>query len=174
MLAAEAVVEETDYGHGRIEQRRCSVIADLSLIEKATEWASLQGIVRSQSERFHKATGKTERETRYYIASLEADAERLNRTIRRHWGIENNLHWILDVGFGENLDRKRAGHAAQNFSVLNPIAFNLLKQDKTQNAVSTGNTSKQDGTMTTSCICWGIKMRLPWPQHWATCSNSKG
>ena len=131
MLTADAVVEEIDYGHGRIEQRRCSVIADLSLIEKASEWASLQGIVRIQSERFHKATGKTEREIRYYITSLEADAERLNRAIRQHWGIENKLHWILDVGFGEDLDRKRAGHAAQNFSVLNRIALNLLKQDKT-------------------------------------------
>jgi predicted transposase YbfD/YdcC len=131
MLTADAVVEEIDFGHGRIEQRRCSVIADLSLIEKATEWASLHGIVRIQSERFHKATGKTEREIRYYITSLEADAERLNRAIRQHWGIENKLHWILDVGFGEDLDRKRAGHAAQNFSVLNRIALNLLKQDKT-------------------------------------------
>ena len=131
MLTADAVVEEIDFGHGRIEQRRCSVIADLSLIEKASEWASLQGIVRIQSERFHKATGKTEREIRYYITSLEADAERLNRAIRQHWGIENKLHWILDVGFGEDLDRKRAGHAAQNFSVLNRIALNLLKQDKT-------------------------------------------
>jgi len=50
--------------------------------------------------------------------------------IRQHWGIENKLHWVLDVGFGEDLDRKRAGHAAQNFSILNRIALNLLKQDK--------------------------------------------
>ena len=131
MLAADAVEEEIDYGHGRVEQRRCSVIADLSLIEKAAEWASLQGIVRIQSERFHKATGKTETEIRYYITSLAPDAMRLNRSIRQHWGIENKLHWVLDVGFGEDLDRKRAGHAAQNFSVLNRIALNLLKQDKT-------------------------------------------
>jgi predicted transposase YbfD/YdcC len=131
MLAADAVEEEIDYGHGRVEQRRCSVIADLSLIEKAAEWASFQGIVRIQSERFHKATGKTETEIRYYITSLAPDAMRLNRSIRQHWGIENKLHWVLDVGFGEDLDRKRAGHAAQNFSVLNRIALNLLKQDKT-------------------------------------------
>src|ERR1039458_4803614 len=56
---------------------------------------------------------------------------RLNRAIRQHWGIENNLHWVLDGGFGEDLDRKRAGNAAQNFSVLNRIALNLLNQDKT-------------------------------------------
>src|ERR1019366_10285708 len=59
------------------------------------------------------------------------DAARLNSVIRQHWGIENKLHWVLDVGCGEDLDRKRAGHAAQNFSVLNRIALNLLKQDKT-------------------------------------------
>src|ERR1039458_2519649 len=131
MLAADAVAEEIDCGHGRVEQRKCSVIADLSLVDKASEWASLQGLVRIKSERFHKATGKTEREIRYYITSLSPDAVRLNRSIRQHWGIEIKLHWVLDVGFGEDLDRKRAGHAAQNFSVLNRIALNLLKQDKT-------------------------------------------
>ncbi len=131
MLIADAVAEEIDCGHGRVEQRRCSVIADLSMIEKASEWASLQGLVRIESERYHKATGKTEREVRYYITSLKPDAERLNRSIRQHWGIENKLHWALDVSFGEDLDRKRTGHAAQNFSLLNRIALNLLKQEKT-------------------------------------------
>ena len=131
MLAADAVAEEIDCGHGRVEQRRCSVIADLSLIEKASEWPSLQGLVRIEAERYHKATGKTERETRYYITSLKPAAARLNSLVRQHWGIENKLHWVLDVGFGEDLSRKRAGHAAQNFSVLNRIALNMLKQDKT-------------------------------------------
>jgi len=130
LLKSDAVAEEIDCGHGRVEQRKCSVITDLSLIEKASEWASLQGLVRIESERYHKATGKTEREIRYYITSLIADAVRLNSVIRQHWGIENKLHWVLDVGFGEDLDRKRAGHSAQNFSVLNRIALNLLKQDK--------------------------------------------
>jgi predicted transposase YbfD/YdcC len=130
LLKSDAVAEEIDCGHGRVEQRKCSVITDLSLIEKASEWASLQGLVRIESERYHKATGKTEREIRYYITSLRADAVRLNSVIRQHWGIENKLHWVLDVGFGEDLDRKRVGHSAQNFSVLNRIALNLLKQDK--------------------------------------------
>jgi len=131
MLAADATAEEIDCGHGRVEQRRCSVIGDLSLLEKASEWASLQGLVRIESERYHKVTGKTEREIRYYITSLKPDAGRLNRAIRQHWSIENRLHWALDVSFGEDLDRKRAGNAAQNFSLLNRIALNLLKQDKT-------------------------------------------
>src|SRR5208337_3063041 len=70
MLPTDAVSEQIDCGHGRVEQRRCSVITDLSLLEKASEWASLQGLVRIESERYHKATGKSEREIRYYITSL--------------------------------------------------------------------------------------------------------
>jgi predicted transposase YbfD/YdcC len=131
MLAADAVDEEIDCGHGRVERRTCSVIEDLSLLDAPGEWASLQGLVRIEAERYHKATGKSEREIRYYITSLKPDAKRLNAAIRQHWGIENKLHWVLDVGFGEDLSRKRAGHAAQNYSILTRIALNLLKQDKT-------------------------------------------
>ena len=130
LLNADAVSEDVDCGHGRVEQRKCSVIADLSMIDNASEWASSQGLVRIQGERYHKVTGKIEREIRYYITSLKPNAARLNSVIRQHWGIENKLHWVLDVGFGEDLDRKRAGHAAQNFSLLNRIALNLLKQEQ--------------------------------------------
>ena len=86
--------------------------------------------MRIESDFYHKATGKTETEIRYYITSLRPDAERLNRSIRQHWGVENKLHWALDVSFGEDLDCKRARHSAQNFSLLNRIALNLLKQEK--------------------------------------------
>ena len=130
MLVPDAVAEEVDCGHGRVERRTCSVLTDLSLLEKLFEWASLRGLVRIEAERFHKTSGKTEREIRYYITSFKPDATRLNSIIRQHWGIENKLHWVLDVGFGEDLDRKRAGHAAQNFSLLNRIALNLLKQEQ--------------------------------------------
>ena len=129
MREAHAVEEKIDCGHGHVERRTCSVIGDLSLVEMAAEWPSLHGLVRIQAERHHKATGKTERETRFYITSLAGDAARLNRAVRKHWGIENKLHWVLDVGFGEDLSRKRAGHSAQNFSLLNRIALNILKHD---------------------------------------------
>lgn len=131
MLAADSVAEEIDCGHGRVERRTCAVLGDLSLLDKPTNWKGLCSLVRMQAERFHKASGKTERETRYYISSLQPDAARLNQLIRQHWGIENKLHWVLDVAFGEDHSRKRAGHAAQNFSLLNRIALNLLQQDKT-------------------------------------------
>jgi predicted transposase YbfD/YdcC len=130
MLAADTVADETDCGHGRVERRTCSVLADCSLIEKASEWTSLRSVVRIQAERFHKASGEVEEETRYYISSLPPEAARLNRAIRQHWGIENSLHWVLDLAFHEDQSRKRAGHAAQNFSRLNRIALNLLKNDK--------------------------------------------
>jgi predicted transposase YbfD/YdcC len=130
MLAADAVDEEIDCGHGRVERRVCSVLAGVTLLEKSFEWASLNSLVRIESERYHKVSGKTEREIRYYITSLKPDARRLNSVIRQHWGIENKLHWVLDVGFDEDLCRKRAGHAAENFSILQRIALNILKQDK--------------------------------------------
>jgi predicted transposase YbfD/YdcC len=131
MLAADSVDEQIDCGHGRVERRTCSVLGDLSLLDAPGQWASLQGLVRIQAERYHKATGASEREVRYYITSLKPDAARLNAVIRQHWGIENKLHWVLDVGFGEDLSRKRAGHAAQNYSILTRIALNMLQQDKT-------------------------------------------
>ena len=130
MLAADAVAEETDCGHGRVERRTCSVLGDCTLIEHASEWTSLRSVVRIQAERFHKTTGEIEAETRYYISSLPPQAAQLNRAIRQHWGIENSLHWVLDLAFHEDQSRKRAGHAAQNFSLLNRIALNLLKNDK--------------------------------------------
>jgi predicted transposase YbfD/YdcC len=61
---------------------------------------------------------------------LAADAQRINRAIRQHWGIENKLYWVLDVAFREDLSRKRSGYAAENFSVLNRIALNLIRKDK--------------------------------------------
>jgi predicted transposase YbfD/YdcC len=130
MLPADTIAEEIDCGHGRVERRSCAVLHDLSLLEKSSEWASLHGLVRIEAERYHKVSGETEREIRYYITSLKAAAAQLNGLIRQHWGIENKLHWVLDVGFGEDADRKRAGYSAQNFSLLNRIALNLLKQER--------------------------------------------
>jgi predicted transposase YbfD/YdcC len=131
MLSCDAVAEQVDGGHGRVETRTCSALSDLSLIEHAADWPRLRSLVRVQAERYHKATGVTEREIRYYISSLAPDAVRFNTAIRQHWGIENKLHWALDVAFGEDASRKRVGHAAQNFSLVTRIALNLLKQNKT-------------------------------------------
>ena len=130
-LEIKSVSKEIDAGHGRIETRTCSVIEDLSMIEKKDEWQKLNCLIRIDAHRYIKSTGKSEEETRYYISSLPADACLLNKSIRSHWGVENSLHWILDVAFNEDNSRKRAGYAAQNFSVLNRIALNILKNEQT-------------------------------------------
>lgn len=128
ILPANDYAEDVDYGHGRIETRKCSVLTDLSLVEKAEKWNGLTGIVKIERERYFKATTKKENETSYYITTL-SKAEQMASGIRKHWGIENKVHWVLDVAFAEDLSRKRAGNAAQNFSCINRIALNLLKKD---------------------------------------------
>ena len=121
---------EEDFGHGCIERRGCSVYRDLSFIENATMWKGLKGVVKIESSRYIKSTGKEESETRLYITGNEARAGVIGKGIRSHWGIENKLHWQLDVSFGEDQSRKRDGYAAQNFSLLNRIALNLVKNEQ--------------------------------------------
>ena len=121
---------EDDFGHGRIEKRICSVYHDLSLIENLAAWQSLFAVIKIDSYRYIKCTGKEESETRYYITSSDGSAEKLGKAIRSHWGIENKLHWQLDVSFREDQSRKREGYAAQNFSMINRIALNLIKHEQ--------------------------------------------
>lgn len=128
-MEVRSVSHQTDLGHGRVEKRTCSVIDDLSMIEQNNQWKGLHNIIKIESERYMKSTGETQRETRYYISSAKGDGDQFNRNIRDHWKIENSLHWILDVAFNEDQSHKRAGNAAQNFSVINRIALNLLKND---------------------------------------------
>lgn len=123
--------EDLDYGHGRIETRKCSVLTDLSLVENSTKWIGLCSIVRLERERYFKATEKVETETSYYISSLK-EASTIQSGVRKHWGIENKVHWILDVAFNEDRSRKRNGNAAQNYSCLNRIALNMLRKDDTK------------------------------------------
>jgi len=130
MMPPAEKVETLDFGHGRIETRRCSIITDLGLMEDAESWQSLSTVVRVNSERYIKSTGEVQTSTRFYISSLKADADTFMRAIRHHWSIENGLHWALDVSFHEDDQRKRAGNAAQNFSIVNRIALTALKQDK--------------------------------------------
>lgn len=123
---------ELDMGHGRIEKRTCHVISDTSWVCKEGEWKGLQSLVRIESERYHKSNGHAHKEVCYYISSLAADAAKINAAIRQHWAIENQLHWTLDVAFGEDKSQKRAGNAAQNFSLINKVALNMLKNEKSK------------------------------------------
>ena len=124
--------EEDDFGHGRIEHRKCHLYRDLSFIENAASWKNLKGIVKIEATRYIKSTGKTENEVRLYITSSNESAETLGKSVRLHWGIENKLHWQLDVSFNEDDSRKREGYAAQNFSLINRIALNLIKKEQSK------------------------------------------
>lgn len=124
--------EHVDVGHGRIETRKCFLYNDFSHIEHPLRWQGLKSIVKIEAERYHKSTGQTQKETRLYITSCTSSAKMISSAIRAHWGVENSLHWVLDVSFGEDASRKREGHSAQNFSILNRIALNLVKNEKSK------------------------------------------
>ena len=121
--------EELD--HGRIETRKSSVIRDFQFIEQNNKWVNLKSIIRIESTRAFKNQHKPkETARRYYISSLWAKPQDFQKAIRSHWAIENKLHWTLDVAFSEDAYRKRIANASQNFSILNKIALNLLKNEK--------------------------------------------
>jgi predicted transposase YbfD/YdcC len=126
---------QTEKDHGRIETRRCLVTNDIEwLRDQHQHWSGLQSLIMVESTREiigRNATGHASVERRYYISSLPAKATLLGKTVRSHWGIENNMHWVLDVAFREDDCRIRIGDAAQNFAILRRIALNLLKNEKT-------------------------------------------
>jgi predicted transposase YbfD/YdcC len=131
--AARKTDEAAGSGHGRIEKRRCEAIPVKEvLLEGFENWKDLQTVVRIRSERTIKKTGEKSIEHRYYISSLPDDPKLLNSSIRSHWGIENNLHWNLDVLFGEDGQLKRKGNSAENFNVIAKVALGLVDNEKTQ------------------------------------------
>lgn len=117
--------------HGREEIRHYLMLSDIAQkIDPNQRWANLKSIGMVESVR--TVNGKTTVETRYYISSLVGNAKLLGQSVRSHWGIENSLHWVLDVAFSEDDCRIRKDNAPQNFAVLRHIAVNLLGEEKSK------------------------------------------
>jgi len=119
-------------GHGRIEVRECWSTSNpeyLTLMRGVQNWAGLKSIAMVVCTRM--IDGKETKYVRYYISSLVSDAGRVLQIVRRHWAIENELHWVLDVALNEDRCRVRKNQSPENLAVLRHIALNLLKQEKT-------------------------------------------
>jgi len=148
-------------GHGRIETRKCQqMLIDVSWIAKDYRWKGLKSIIRISSETIEKTTGKMTQEERWYISSLELNAEQALNAVRSHWQVES-MHWMLDMTFREDESRIRKGRGALVFNVMRKIALNLFKQDKTKSA-SIARKKKMatlDDKFRSSLMEQGIKMR---------------
>jgi predicted transposase YbfD/YdcC len=124
-----SVSETQDKGHGREETRRCEALRVPKGLRHRDEWKDLASICRVI--RTYTEGGVSKSEVRYFISSLDPDAEVLGPAVRGHWGIENGLHWVLDLYFGEDRSRARAENAAANLALLRRWVLSLLRQDQT-------------------------------------------
>ena len=120
--------ESIDGGHGRVEIRRYWITSDFELSYERRLWKGLNSIGMVESERH--VNDKVSVEKRYYICSIEENAPQFAQAARGHWGIENSVHWVLDVVFKEDDSRIRKGHSAENLSLIRKIALNLLRREK--------------------------------------------
>jgi predicted transposase YbfD/YdcC len=131
---AVATFKTTDGDHGRIEERMHRVCHDIAWLfsdrryagEPAFPGLAMIGMVESRTER----GGKIEHERRYYLCSAKLDAETFARVVRAHWGVENRLHWVLDVVFHDDLARLRSGHGPENMAIVKHMALNLMRSTK--------------------------------------------
>ena len=128
--AAEPIVEAD---HGRIETRTAMVSTHIDWLQKDHQWPGLAAI--GKVIRIREAPDKTSTETAYYLLSQALSAERFNEVVRQHWGVENRLHWRLDVVMNEDQDRTRLGNGPHNLAVLRHMAINAMQRDTTKGSL---------------------------------------
>jgi predicted transposase YbfD/YdcC len=124
---AHDFVQTVDKEHGRFETRRCWITEQIGWFADRTQWEKLRSVALVESQR--EVNGERRVEQRVFLCSLGSNATLLAQAVRGHWGIENQLHWVLDVQLGEDDSRVRTGHAAENLATLRKIALNLLRRD---------------------------------------------
>jgi predicted transposase YbfD/YdcC len=125
--------EAEERSHGRDEFRACYVFDAADVVRDVAAWRDLKTVVMIVSSRV--ANGQTADEVRYYISSRQASAKAFAASVRNHWGIENGLHWVLDVCFGDDASRVRNGHGPENFALLRRLALAVLKQQKDKHSI---------------------------------------
>lgn len=119
---------ETDNAHGRQEIRKYWISENTDFISSKEDWKKLNSVGMTESTR--TINGKTTVQKKYYIGSIPSDIKSFSEATRKHWGIENSLHWCLDVAFREDECRIRKGFAAENFAIVRHIAINMIKKEK--------------------------------------------
>jgi predicted transposase YbfD/YdcC len=122
-----------DGDHGRIETRTATVSTDIDWLQKDHRWPGLVAI--GKVDRVRETAGKTTTETAYYLLSTALSGERLNQVVRSHWGVENRLHWRLDVVMNEDQDRTRLGNGPHNLAVLRHMALNVMQKDTSKGSL---------------------------------------
>ena len=132
---------------------------ELAYVDPQQQWAGLGAVGRVSYQR--NAASGSPADTRYYICSYPADAATLLGAARRHWSIENSLHWVLDMAFDEDHSRVRTGHADRNLAVIRHWALNLLKQERTTKVGIKPNAKRPAGISTTCSKSYPCEMRLP-------------
>lgn len=121
-------------GHGRQEERTYVVIENVEGVRDRKSWAKLTTVGMCYRER--TVAGETTTEVSYFIGSRHMAARKHAQALRGHWGIENNLHWQLDVSFGKDSSRIQERHAAENFGVLRKNALSLLKRNAAKKSIA--------------------------------------
>jgi predicted transposase YbfD/YdcC len=128
---AKPVFDAFDDSHGRLVRRRVFVCPEAADLKALDAWPGLRTVLAVESIRGVNGSGKVEAEIRYFLSSCHDDPTVLVQAIRRHWTIENGLHWVLDVTFREDDSRVRDRTAARNLAILRKIAINLMGRDRT-------------------------------------------